>query len=118
MLWTLKQIGIECPYLGGFLASIYLLYMKLRNHKKHALSSLVLRLLIYDKDLMKLFTILGTYGFLFLLPRYGQQYKINCCTVNMGFCQNDYIVLPQRSIFMIHPDMDTCIWGIGHFLQH
>ena len=70
MLWTLKQIDIYCPYLGEFVASIYLLYMQIRNSKEHALSSRVLRLLMHDKDFMEMFSILGTYCFLFLLPRY------------------------------------------------
>ena len=55
---------------GGFLASIYLLYIKIRNPKEHAYRR-VLRLLMQDKDLMKMFSILGTYGRLFRLPRYG-----------------------------------------------
>ena len=35
-------------------------------------------LLMHDKDLMKMFSILG-----------------NGCTVKMEFCQNDYIFLPR-----------------------
>ena len=43
------------------LASIYLLYITIRNPKEHAISSGVIRLLMHDKDLMKMFSILGTY---------------------------------------------------------
>ena len=49
-----------------------------------------------------------------------QQYKINSCTVKMELCQNNYMILPQRSLCIIHPDTDmrVRIWEIGHFLQN
>ena len=37
-----------------------------------------------------------------------QQNKINGYTEKMKLCQNDYIFLPQRSVFMIHPDIYIC----------